>query len=61
MDQIVVDVTHVPGVSVGDTATLIGSDGAQTITVAELAEQAGTIPYDILTGIGSRVQRVYSE
>ncbi len=61
MDQIVVDVTHVPGVSVGDTVTLIGSDGAQTITVAELAEQAGTIPYDILTGIGSRVQRVYSE
>ncbi|MCP4644457.1 MAG: alanine racemase [bacterium] len=61
MDQIVVDVTHLPSVTVGDTATLIGADGSETITVAELAEKAGTIPYDILTGIGPRVPRVYVE
>lgn len=61
MDQIVVDVTHVPNVMVGDTATLIGSDGPETITVEELAARAGTIPYDILTGLGSRVTRVYAE
>ncbi|MBN2308556.1 MAG: alanine racemase [Candidatus Hydrogenedentes bacterium] len=59
MDQIVVDVTHVPGVAAGDTATLIGADGEEAITAAELAERADTIPYDILTGIGPRVERVY--
>ncbi|GMU92547.1 MAG: alanine racemase [Candidatus Hydrogenedentota bacterium] len=59
MDQTIVDVTHVPDVQVGDTATLIGTDGNETITVMELAERAGTIPYEILTGIGKRVERVY--
>lgn len=59
MDQIVVDITGVTGVEIDDVATLIGSDGAQTITVEELAQKAQTIPYDILTGIGSRVQREY--
>lgn len=61
MDQIVVDVTGVPGVAVGDTATLIGSDGQETILVEELAERAGTIANEILTGIGPRVERVYVE
>lgn len=61
MDQIVVDVTAVGGAAAGDTATLIGSDGTESIAVAEIAERAGTIPYDILTGIGRRVERVYIE
>lgn len=62
MDQIVVDTTHVPGrPRPGDTATLIGEDGAERITVEELAGRAGTIPYDILTGIGRRVWRDYVE
>ncbi|MCC6694726.1 MAG: alanine racemase [Candidatus Hydrogenedentes bacterium] len=61
MDQTVVEVTHVPGVSAGDVATLIGTDGDETITAEELAERAGTIPYEILTGIGRRVERVYSD
>ncbi len=59
MDQIVVDVTAVPHVSYGDVATLIGVDGDLEITVEELAEKAGTISYDILTGIGPRVYREY--
>jgi len=59
MDQIVVDVTALPHVSCGDIATLIGTDGALEITAEELAERAGTIPYDILTGIGMRVFREY--
>ena len=59
MDQIVVDVTAVPEASVGDAVTLIGADGDERISASELAERAGTIPYDILTGIGSRVQRIY--
>lgn len=62
MDQMAVDITQLPevGVAVGDTATLIGEDGDEAITAAELAERAGTIPYDILTGIGRRVDRVYT-
>lgn len=61
MDQIVVDVTAVPQVAIGDTATLIGTDGDESITVEELARHAQGIPYDILAGIGTRVQRRYSE
>lgn len=59
MDQTVVEVTHVPGVSVGDTVTLIGTDGRESITAEELAERGGTIPYEILTGISPRVEREY--
>ncbi len=59
MDQCVVEVTYVPGVAVGDVATLIGSDGKESVTAEELAERAGTIPYEILTGISPRVDREY--
>lgn len=60
MDQMVVDVSHVPGVEVGDEVVLVGSQGDQTITLEELADLAGTIPYEILTGIGRRVPREYT-
>ena len=59
MDQLVVDVSRVPRVEVGDTAVLLGGNGEDAITVAELAHHAGTIPYEILTGIGRRVPRIY--
>lgn len=59
MDQIVVDVSDLPDIAPGDTATLIGADGNERITAEELAQLAGTIPYDILTGIGVRVKREY--
>lgn len=59
MDQTVVDVTHLPNVQAGDTAVLIGKDGKERITAEELAPFAGTIPYEILTGIGNRTSRVY--
>lgn len=61
MDQTVVDVTELSGVSLGDTATLIGTDGDETITATELATRAATIPYEILAGIGERVERLYVE
>lgn len=61
MDQITVDVTGVPGAVVGDTATLLGTDGSQSISADELAQRAQTIPYDILTGIGPRCERVFVE
>ena len=61
MDQIVVDVSHAPEATPGDMAVLIGKSGQERITVEELAEKAGVIPYDILTSIGPRVSRLYRE
>ena len=60
MDAITLDVSDVPGVQVGDVATLIGRDGDQVITAEEVAEWSGTISYEVLTSIGQRVERRYS-
>jgi len=59
MDAIMVDASAEPRPQVGDIATIIGPDGPDEITALEIAEAAGTIPYDILTGIGRRVKRIY--
>jgi alanine racemase len=61
MDAITVDVTDVPGVQPGDVATLIGADSDQRITAEEVGEWSGTISYEVLTSIGPRVERRYSE
>lgn len=59
MDYLSVDVGHIPGVSVGDEVVLLGHAGEETVSAIELAERAGTIPYEILTRLGKRVERVY--
>lgn len=59
MDQIMVDVSGVAECHPGSTATLIGRDGGAEISVRDLAERAGTIPWEILTGIGGRTRRFY--
>jgi alanine racemase len=59
MDLTMVDVTGIKDVRENDEAVLIGTQGSEEITAQELAEKAGTIPYEILTSIGSRAQRVY--
>jgi alanine racemase len=61
MDAITLDVTDVPGVVAGDVATLIGRDGDERITAEEVGEWSGTISYEVLTSLGSRVERRYSE
>lgn len=61
MDQIMIDVGRIPGVSIGDEVTLIGSQGDQRITADDLAKAVGTISYEILTNVGRRVPRVYCE
>lgn len=58
MDQILVDVTGVPDAGTGDEAVLVGSQGGETIFAGELAEKAGTIAWDIFTGIGGRTKRL---
>ena len=59
MDMTVVDITGVDGVGVGDTATLIGTDGDLVLTLDEVADLAGTISYEILTGFTARMPRVW--
>jgi alanine racemase len=59
MDQIMIDVTRVPGVRVGDEVVALGGQGGEEIRARELATQAQTIPWEILTNIGARVPRVY--
>ncbi len=59
MDYTMVDVGEIPGVSVGDEVVLMGASGDETVTAAELAERTGTIPYEIFTRLGKRVERVY--
>ena len=59
MDQFMVDVTDIPEVEAGDTATIFGTDGEETISVDEIAGKANTINYEIICNINSRVTRVY--
>ncbi|MDD2890464.1 MAG: alanine racemase [bacterium] len=59
MDLIMIDVTDIPNVKIGDKVTLIGKDGKQEITANEIAELAGTINYEIITRMSPRVPRVY--
>ncbi len=61
MDMTVVDISEVEGIVAGDTATMIGSDGQARITLDEVAELAGTISYEILTGLTSRLPRIWAE
>ena len=58
MDQTVVDVSRIPGVRSGDTATLIGTDGGETITAGGLAAALQTTPHEITTGLTARVSRL---
>lgn len=59
MDQFMVDVTDIEGVSVMDDVTLIGADGNNEIFVEEIADISRTINYEIVCGISKRVPRVY--
>ncbi len=59
MDQLIVDVTHVPNVRRGDEAVLIGRQGSSMITCGQLSRAAGTIPWEVLTSITQRVPRLY--
>lgn len=59
MDMAMIDVTDVPGVSVGDEAVLVGASGGVEQTAGDLARLADTIPYEVVTGLTARVARVY--
>ncbi len=59
MDHILVDCGD-DRVAPGDEVVLLGRQGDEVITAEELAERAGTIPYEILTSVGPRVPREYT-
>jgi alanine racemase len=57
MDMTMIDVTGIPGIKQGDEVIIFGKE----IPIQDLANWAGTIPYEIMTGISERVKRVYYE
>ncbi len=59
MDMIMVDVTDIAEVQVGETVTLIGQQEGESIWADEVAGWIDTIAYEVLCGIGSRVPRLY--
>jgi alanine racemase len=58
MDMLMVDVTGMD-VSPGDEVVFIGSQGGDTIDAREMAETIGTIPWEIVCRVGTRIERVY--
>jgi len=59
MDMLMADVTGLD-VSPGDEVVIIGTQGDDRIDVREMAAQIGSIPWEILCRLGTRIERVYS-
>jgi alanine racemase len=61
MDMILIDVTEIPDVQMGDEVVIFGKQDEEEIQVEDLAKRSNTIPYEILCNVGKRVPRVYKE
>ena len=61
MDQFMIDVSHIEGARVGDAVTLLGQDGAYTITMEELGDLSERFNYEFACLLTPRVPRVYYE
>ena len=61
MDQLMVDVSEIPGAKEGDLVTLIGTDGEETITCEALGDLSGRFNYELACDIGKRVPRIYRQ
>lgn len=59
MDMMQIDVTDVP-VAPNDEVVIIGSQGAERIDASDVATAIGTVPYEVICRIGSRIERVYN-
>ena len=61
MDSCVVDVTDIEGIDPATVFTLLGTDGADAITLEEISQRAGTIPQEMAVGFDSRLPYTYAE
>jgi alanine racemase len=61
MDLSLLDVSDIPGTTIGDEVMLIGRSDAGSITAVEIAQLLDTVPYEVLCSIGKRVPRIYVE
>jgi alanine racemase len=59
MDLTIVDVSHIPGIAVGEEVILIGQSAGKSVDAVELARLCESVPYEILCGLSQRVPRVY--
>lgn len=59
MDHCMIDVTGIEGVKLGDEVTLMGESRGLKITADDIAEQIGTISYEVICVISKRVPRVF--
>lgn len=59
MDRCFVDVTHLPGVKIGNEVVLFGRQENETISIASSAKLINTIPYEITCNIGMNVPKTY--
>ena len=59
MDMCMVDITHTASCECGDIVTIFGSGGGEVLPLAEQAEKAGTITYELLCAVSPRVPRIY--
>lgn len=59
MDQTIIDVSHINGVKCGDEVVIIGTQNGKTLSADDMAEQLGTINYEIVSTVMARVPRVY--
>jgi len=59
MNQCMIDVGHIPGVIIDEEVVLFGGQGCQTLAVEEVARWIGTINYEVVCMVSSRVPRIY--
>ena len=59
MDHVLLDVTDVAGVEIGDVVTAFGRDGEAVLSAEELATRCGTIGYEVTTRVGKRLPKFY--
>ena len=59
MDMIVIDITDIPSVKIGEEVVLLGKSGKEEITPSDLASLADTSSYEIITRLNPLIKRVY--
>jgi len=61
MDQTILDLRDIPNPEIGEEVVITGCQGEEEIRIEEIAEWAGTIPYEIACSFGKVGNRVYKE